>query len=399
VTTAVSPRTFRLPHAPLHGVTIGLVAFFTLVDLFATQAILPLLAHRYAAAPAVIGVAVNASTFGMAVGALLTALFGQSLDRRLGIVASLIILTVPTALLASAPDLATFAALRVVQGLCMAVAFTLTLSHLGEVCSARAQAGAFAAYITGNVASNLIGRLMAAWAAGLFGVSATFYVFAGLNLLGALLAAMSVAPTGRSAESGRSMADRLAGAGALLTDGRVLAGFGVGFCILFAFIGVFSYVNFVLMRPPLALGMMSLGLVYFVFLPSIILTPFAGAFAARFGARRTLWLGLGVAEVGLIMLLSQGLALVLGGLVLVGAGSFFAQATATGFVSQAAGSNRSAASGLYLASYFSGGLAGAAAVGQIFDRFGWGACVGVVAVSLAAAAALGVRFAPARGDL
>ncbi len=105
-------------------------------------------------------------------GSLLTALFGQSLDRRAGIVASLLLLTIPTALLAIAPDLATFAALRVAQGLCMSVAFTLTLSHLGEVCSARAQAGAFAAYITGNVASNLVGRLVAASAAGLFGVGA-----------------------------------------------------------------------------------------------------------------------------------------------------------------------------------------------------------------------------------
>jgi predicted MFS family arabinose efflux permease len=392
MTAAVVGRTFTLPHAPLRGVVIALIAFFTLVDLFATQAILPLLAHRYSAAPALIGVAVNASTFGMAVGSLLTALFGQSLDRRAGIVASLLLLTLPTALLAIAPDLTTFAALRVVQGLCMSVAFTLTLSHLGEVCSARAQAGAFAAYITGNVASNLVGRLVAASAAGLFGVSATFYLFAALNVLGALLAVISVAPTGRSVERGRTTADRLAGAAAFLTNGPVLAGFGVGFCILFAFIGVFSYVNFVLMRPPLGLGMMSLGLVYFVFLPSIILTPLAGSFAARFGARRSLWLGLVVAEVGIGLLLSPGLALVLAGLVLVGAGTFFAQATATGFVSRAAGGNRSAASGLYLASYFAGGLAGAALVGQVFDRFGWPACVGLVAFALAAAALLGAKF-------
>ena len=155
---------------------------------------------------------------------------------------------------------------------------------------------------------------------------------------------------------------------------------------------MFSYVNFVLMRPPLGLGMMSLGLVYLVFLPSIVLTPFAGAFGARFGVRRTLWLGLGVAEAGLILLISHQLPLVLGGLVLVGAGTFFAQATATGFVSRAAGSNRSAASGLYLASYFAGGLAGAAVVGQVFDRFGWPACVVSVGVALAAAAFLGFRF-------
>jgi YNFM family putative membrane transporter len=38
----------------------------------------------------------------------------------------------------------------------------LTLAYLGEQCSATDAGGAFAAYITGNVASNLIGRLISA---------------------------------------------------------------------------------------------------------------------------------------------------------------------------------------------------------------------------------------------
>ena len=48
---------------------------------------------------------------------------------------------------------------------------------------------------------------------------------------------------------------------------------------------------------------------------------------------------------------------------------------ATGFVGRAAASDRGSASGLYLASYFLGGLAGSAVLGQMFDRLGWTACV------------------------
>ena len=39
------------------------------------------------------------------------------------------------------------------------------------------------------------------------------------------------------------------------------------------------------MQAPLQLDMMSVGLVYFVFLPSILTTPVAGRFVARLGAR------------------------------------------------------------------------------------------------------------------
>ena len=48
------------------NVTVALMAFLTLVDLFATQAILPTLAQAYRVSPAAMGLAVNASTIGMA---------------------------------------------------------------------------------------------------------------------------------------------------------------------------------------------------------------------------------------------------------------------------------------------------------------------------------------------
>jgi MFS transporter, YNFM family, putative membrane transport protein len=73
-------------------------------------------------------------------------------------------------------------------------------------------------------------------------------------------------------------------------------------------------------------------------------------------------------------------------LVLIGVGTFFAQAAATGFVSQAASADRGSASGIYLASYFAGGLVGTAILGQVFDRIGWPACVAGIALSLCVAA-------------
>jgi YNFM family putative membrane transporter len=86
------------------------------------------------------------------------------------------------------------------------------------------------------------------------------------------------------------------------------------------------------------------------------------------------------------------LSAVIAGLMLMGVGTFFAQAAATGFVGRAATADRGSASGIYLACYFFGGLIGTAVLGQIFDRFGWAACVGGIALALAAAACLAVRL-------
>src|SRR5438132_13578633 len=163
------------PGVALRSFVIGLTAFLTVVDLFATQAILPSLTRHYNVTPAAMGFAVNASTMGMAVAGLVVGFFSQHIDRRLGILLSLALLAIPTTLLASAPDLTTFTILRVAQGLCMASAFALTLAYLGEQCSSMDAGGAFAAYITGNVASNLIGRLISAAVVDNFGLASNFY--------------------------------------------------------------------------------------------------------------------------------------------------------------------------------------------------------------------------------
>lgn len=123
-----------------------------------------------------------------------------------------------------------------------------------------------------------------------------------------------------------------------------------------------------------------------VFLPSIVTTPFAGRAVERFGTQPIFWSALAVAGVGLPLLLLPNLNAVILGLMLVGVGTFFAQAAATGFVGRAATADRAAASGMYLACYFFGGLVGSAVLGQLFDRFGWSACVMDIALSLIMAA-------------
>jgi len=371
---------------------IGLIGFLTLVDLFAAQAILPTLVAHYRVSPSAMGVAVNASTMGMAVSGLVVALFSGRLNRKRGIWMSLALLSIPTTLLAIAPDLGTFTALRIVQGVFMAAAFTLTMTHLAEQCSAADTAGALAAYITGGVASNLVGRLISGSVADMFGLAANFYIFAGLNLAGALLVFIALKSTQPMATVGPATRAAFVSWAMHLKNGPLRASFAIGFLILFAFIGTFTYANFVLAADPLALSPMMLGVVYFVFLPSMFTTPLAGKVALRIGTRPTFWLSLAVAGAGLPLLVLPSLVPVLTGLALVGVGTFFAQATATGFVGRAAKSDRAAASGIYLSCYYLGGLVGAAILGQLFDSFGWEACVAGIGVALALAALLAFRL-------
>ena len=171
------------------SLVIGLTAFLTVVDLFATQAILPSLAKAYGVSPAAMGFAVNASTIGMAVAGLAVALL-QPPHRP------------PRGASSRAsrccrsrrrcwrwrPISRRSPSLRVVQGLLHGDGLRAhaVVSRRGTAAPAET-AGAFAAYITGNVASNLFGRLMSAALADHLGLAGNFIVFAALNLAGAAL--------------------------------------------------------------------------------------------------------------------------------------------------------------------------------------------------------------------
>ncbi|BCH28697.1 MFS transporter [Mesorhizobium sp. L-8-10] len=383
------PIRFRMVAADsLRFGIIALIAFLTLVDLFAAQAILPSLVVKFDVSRATMGVAVNASTFGMAIAGVAVALFGRNIDRRNGIWITLVLLAIPTTLLSVTDDIATFALLRVAQGLCMSTAFTLTVAYLAEHYSAGQTTAALAAYVTGNVASNFFGRILSAAVADSFGISANFLTFAVLNITGALLVWLTLKKTGRmmQAEAGREPAGQAWRVQFLNNELRNC--FAIGFLILFVFIGTFTYVNFQLSAAPISLSPMALGLVYFVFLPSMLTTPLAGRVARGFGPGRGIGITLGIAIAGLLALISSNLPVVLAGMTLIAVGTFLGQAIATGHVSRVAASDKAAASGTYLASYYSGGLVGSFVLGQAYDRLGWTACVIILVMALIAAMTL-----------
>ena len=248
----------------------------------------------------------------------------------------------------------------------MASAFALTWPISASNAAPTDAGGAFAAYITGNVASNLVGRLLSAARRRHFGLASNFYLFALLNLAGAVLVYFTIERLQPMHADDPRRNRRSRPWSAIWRNPALRAAFAIGFCILFAFIGTFTYVNFVLVRAPLSLGMMGLGFVYFVFLPSIVTTPFAGRRCARFGTRRRYGPRSPSRRSDCRCCCRR----------------IFRRPGRPGADRRrhvlrpgvrhrlrrpAASDDRASASGLYLACYFFGGLVGSAVLGQVFD--------------------------------
>jgi predicted MFS family arabinose efflux permease len=375
------------PVSPVTLITIGLASLLTFMDMFGPQAIAPALAAAFGATPAHMGVALNAATVGMAVGGLLTVFVAGRIGRKQTMVAVLFLLTVPTFLLGLAPNIIVFAALRVMQGLLMCASFTVAIAYVAEEWGASGAAPiVMAAYVAGNVGSNLLGRVVMGAVAQYASWSDAFFLLAVINLAGGLLLWLTL-PRGSSLGC-RQAPPVLTAFRQHLSDPRLRGAFGIGFLILFCFIGTFTYVNFRLAGPRFNLGPAAIGALYSVFVASLLSTPAAGHAVRHLGDSASILLGALVSVIGLLLTLGGSLSIVATGLTLVGAGTFFSQAVATGFTGRAGGSAKVAASGLYLAFYYSGGLCGALLLGLVYQARAWPGCVAVMAFACALMAAI-----------
>ena len=147
--------------AVVRSIVIGLTAFLTVVDLFATQAILPSLTRHYGVTPAAMGFAVNASTLGMAVSGLAVGYFSRaSTAGSASSSASSCLPSRPRCSRGAGPHDVHDPARRAgaVHGRGLHADARLSRRAVQR----RGCRWRFAAYITGNVASNLIGRLISA---------------------------------------------------------------------------------------------------------------------------------------------------------------------------------------------------------------------------------------------
>jgi len=345
---------------------------FTLIDLFGPQAISPVLAARFHATASETSFGVNAASLGMAVSGFLAACFADRLDRRRAIIGCLLALAATTILLASSDDLWGFATLRAAQGLCMGAAFAVSVAYVAEEWGPLGKASTvMAAYVTGNIIGQMLGRILAGAIVELAGWREVFFAFGALNLIGGL-ALWRALPAGRRQNSAlAASADIRERLRMHLSDCRLQGAFAVGFLILAVFASEFTYVNFRLEAAPFNVAPSELGLLYGVFCAAIISTPLAGPMIRRIGHPAALTFGAIVSLSGALLTLSGSLAIVIIGMALVACGLFFSQAVATAFTGYAAQAFKATASGLYMAAYYTGGICGTTLLGLIFEHGGW----------------------------
>ncbi|ARW11617.1 MFS transporter [Acetobacter ascendens] len=375
-------------NVPLRA-TIALFALGScaLLNIYATQPILPDIAHQFNVSLGASAWTISASTLGVAVAAPLAGAISDRFGRKYIIVMALIGLIITTASCALAWNFIALLSLRFAQGILVPFVFTAALAYIAEEWSGRAATTMNGVYVAGTAFGGFCGRFLAGVAAAFTGWLSTFLVFAVL-LSVVLVLTLFCLPTERQFRPSASLTDSLKNVAKGAQDWRLLATCFIGASLLFQQVTSFTYLSLRLGAPPFSLTSIEVGVLFVVFLLPVMVTPFFGQLISRIGRTQAFLLSQIIGIAGIVLTLAFHLSSIVVGLALSCMAVFAGQSCATGYTARHTKTGRSAATGLYLTCYYLGGSIGAVAPAPLYAQYGWFGCAALICFVALASAAL-----------
>jgi predicted MFS family arabinose efflux permease len=351
--------------------------FATFVNMWCTQAILPVLAAAFHVPQAETGLTVTAPLLATAGMAPVIGAISDRFGRKRFIVAAAFLLVIPTLAAAFAPSFWALVAARFAQGLTLPFIFTITIAYIGDETSGGATARLAGTYTSGAIMGGFSGRLLSGLITAGYGWRPAFCAIAALTLCVAVLITLAL-PGEQKFRPVYGVGRALRSFPMHLTNPKLIATFAVGFGVLFSLVAVFTFINFRLAGAPYLLGPAALGGIFVVYLGGVVMSPVAARLSNRFGRRRVMAVAGPVIGLGLVMTLGAPLWLIELGLLLIASAIFIQQTLATAYVGIAAREAKSTAVGLYVTFYYIGGSCGGLAPAGLWRAYGWPGCVAIV---------------------
>jgi YNFM family putative membrane transporter len=383
-----SPDDSRLASPPVLA-TIGALNFATVAvysDLYITQPILPLLSKEFGVAPATAGLTISVVVLMIALVSSGYGSLSDAVGRKRVMVASCVLLAVPTLLCALAASFRMLLLFRAFQGLLMPGVTAVAVAYIGDYFSEADLGPKVGGWIAASVAGGLTGRVLSGLLASATNWRVPFVFFGVLTLAGAAAIARGLPP--EPALPGVRLGSAYRGMFAHFGNRRLIGAFVIGGGVFFAFIGVFTYLPYYLTAPPFRLSTALVSSVYLVYIAGVFTSLASGRLSRRIGRRAVMAAGLAIAAAGVLGTLTHSLPAIIFSLVVLCVGMFLVQSTAPAFVNANARGAKGAAGALYVTFYYVGASLGSALPGYAWQAWGWpgvaASCVTALVAGLAA---------------
>jgi len=372
-------------------VAIATAGFTAMLNMYAPQAVLPLLAQEFSVGPAGISQIMTVNALAVALTAPFTGVVADVLGRRSVIAVAMVMLILPDLMMAFSNSLEAVLFWRFAQGLMLPPIFAVSIAYIGGEWPAAEATGVTGLFITATATGGFIGRMLTATLAEPFGWRTALFAQAAITALCAIML-ISLLPRERNFVAATTLTASLRQMTRHLRDPRLLATFCVGFGIMFNFIAAFTFIGFVLAAPPFNLSAMQIGAVFITYLISLVTTPFAGRLVRIFGRRNFGLIAILTWACGILLTLVPSVAVIVLGLTIAAGSGFLVQTCSQSFVATYVREGTSSAIGLYVTSFYIGGSFGGLIAGLLWNDFAWTGTVTLILIMLAIMGSM-IRYA------
>jgi YNFM family putative membrane transporter len=190
----------------------------------------------------------------------------------------------------------------------------------------------------------------------------------------------------------------LAGIGATLRQRYYVTLYVVIFCVFLIFTAVLNFLPFRVKEIDPSIDELGIGLMYSGYLVGLILALASTRIARLAGDElRVVFFALLAYAVSIIGLLPHSLPWIFVDMLLFCGSMFLVHSLLSGLINKHAAEHKGVVNGLYVATYYGGGVIGSYVPGLVYVGLGWGAFLIVLLVvgAVAALAAVSLRLCPA----
>ena len=346
---------------------VGLAIFS---GLYSTQAMLPTFVEVLGFTPTEAALTVSAATGALALCIVPLSILSERFGRgRLLVISAVLATILAFAVPLVGENVLAIIAVRALQGAVLAGAPAVAMAWLSEELDEDILPRAMGLYIAGNTLGGIAGRLIPT---GLLDFTGWRGALLGSAAVSAIFAVLFVILLPKQENFRPKKLHFKAEIRAMINHWRNLE---LGLLFLFAFLGMGAFVsmyNFITFRliHHFGLPVTLTGLVFLMYLAGTWSSARVGTIINKYGHSKTFVVSAVLYALGIVMTIGP-LPVLLAGMFIFTAGFFAAHSTASGWVGQAAATNRAEASSMYLLCYYAGSSAVGAASGLVFEATSW----------------------------
>ncbi|MES2949544.1 MAG: MFS transporter [Pseudomonadota bacterium] len=384
--TGGTPAFSRINRAMVFG------GFSTFSLLYSVQPVMPLLADQFRLTAVQSSWILSISTLTLALSLLVSSAISERVGRRPMMVWAVALAAVTTVLCAFASDFTQLLVLRAILGIALGGMPAVAIAYLGEEIEKSSLGLSIGLYIAGSAFGGMFGRLMAALLSDYFSWRVAFAVLGAAGLYAAWDFWRSLPPARNFQPTKLVWRELFAGTRQHFADPGLAMLFCLAFLLMGCFVSLYNYLGYRLLAPPFHLSHSAVGAVSLLYLLGIASAVWVGRLVDRVGRRGVLWLVLLTMLCGLLLTLSQSLAIVILGTAVFTFGFFASHSVASSWVARRATGPKALASALYLFFYYLGSSLVGSFTGVLWERHGWLGVVLGLGTILAVALGLTLRL-------